>query len=119
MRSPRLTLNGSVGIEVHEQHADLVAVAGVDEARRVQARHAVPQRQTRARLHEARVARRDRDRDARGHERATRRAVRAPRSSAGVEVESRVAGVLRRRERQPGIDSADRNAQGRHGADAR
>ena len=35
---PGCTSNGSCRIEVHEQHPDLVAVAGVDEAGRVEAR---------------------------------------------------------------------------------
>ena len=38
MRSPRLHLERLGRIEVDEQHADLVAVAGVDEAGRVEAR---------------------------------------------------------------------------------
>ena len=109
MRSPRLDLERLDRIEVHEQHADLVAVAGVDEARRVHDRDAVPQREARARLHEARVARRDRDRDAGRHERAPAAAARASRRR-GVEVEAGVAVVLRGREREAGVEPADRDA---------
>src|SRR2546421_309051 len=78
---------------IDEQRLDLAAVAGVDEAGRVQQRHAVAQRQARARQHEAGEAGRDRDGDAGGHEgpRARRQRDRGRR----IEVEPRivVAGV--------------------------
>src|SRR5690349_10840182 len=57
-------------IVVDQQHADLVAVPRVDEARRVEARDAVAQREPRTRLHEAGVALRNRNRDTGWDERA-------------------------------------------------
>ena len=68
-------LVGGLGIGVHEQHLDLAAVLRVDEARCVEHRDAVLQREARTWEHEAAVAGRDRDGEAGGHERpaATRR----------------------------------------------
>src|SRR5262245_54766100 len=57
-------------IGVDQQHPDLVAVAGIDEPRRVEARDAVLEREARTRLHEPRVPLGDRDRDA-GRDRGT------------------------------------------------
>src|SRR6185436_18030308 len=57
-------------IEVDEAHDDLAAVARVDGARRVDDGEAAPRGQARTGVHEARVAGRQRDRDARRHQRA-------------------------------------------------
>ena len=51
-------------VRVHEHDAELTAIAGVDEARRVEARHTVVHREAAAREHEAGVADGDRDGDA-------------------------------------------------------
>ena len=68
IRSPRRTANGG-GIGVEQDHLDLAAVGGVDQAGRVGEADAVPQRDPAAREHEAGVAGWDRDRDAGRHER--------------------------------------------------
>src|SRR3954454_2025266 len=52
-----------VAVGVEEQHADLAAVARVDQAGRVDERHAVLRRESRARQHEAGAAVGDGDRD--------------------------------------------------------
>ena len=60
-----------VGIGVDQEHLEFPAIAGVDEPRRVETRHAVLERQPAARLYEAGVALGYRDRGARGDEGAT------------------------------------------------
>ena len=65
------------GVEVHEQHLELVAVARVDEPRRVEAGDPVAERQAAAGLHEPGVALRDGERDARRHEGPAARRARA------------------------------------------
>ena len=59
---------GRVGVE--QDHPELAAVAGVDQARRVDDREAVPGREPGARHDEACVALGDRDRDPGRHDRA-------------------------------------------------
>src|SRR2546425_7711525 len=54
-------------IVVDEQYLDLAAVAGVDEPGRVEHRHPVPEREPRARQHEARIAAGNGARDPRRH----------------------------------------------------
>ena len=61
---PTAISNGSRAVGVQQQDPHLAAVAGVDQARRVDERDAVPRGQAGARQHQARVALRDRDRDA-------------------------------------------------------
>ena len=56
-----------VGIGVDQQHAQLVSVAAVDQARRVEARHPVAQRQPAAGLHEPGVPVGQGQGDAGGH----------------------------------------------------
>jgi len=64
-------VDGVVGrrVGVHQQHGQLVPVAGVDEARGVQAGHPVPESQPAAGLHEAGMARGDGQGDPRGDRR--------------------------------------------------
>ena len=88
MRSPRSSVAVACRIVVHQQHLHLAAIARVDEARRVQHGHAVPQREPRAREDEAREARRDRDGEAGADERA--RAGRDHDALGRVEIEARV-----------------------------
>ena len=91
IRIPGSTTNGSVR-SVFEQHdLELAAVAGVDEARRVQDRDAVPGRQARARLDEAGMTVGDR------HGEAGRRPRRAPPGRARRARTPRDRGPRRRR----------------------
>ena len=94
MRSPRWTSKALGRVGVDEQHLELVAVAAVDEPRRVEAGDAVPQRQAAAGLHEPGVALGDGDRDARSGTRA--------RPPAGASV-TRLAGHAGRGRRRPGL----------------
>ena len=69
----------SRAVGVQQQHAQLAAVAGVDQARGVDERDPVLAREPRARQHQAGVALRDRDRDAGADAGAlARRAARPP-----------------------------------------
>ena len=65
IRMPGSTTNGAAGVGVEQDHTHLAAVAGVDQAGRVQHRHPVLGRQPRARLDEAGVPLGDRDREPR------------------------------------------------------
>ena len=111
MRSPRRTVYGSVGIEVHEQHLQLVAVAAVDQPGRVQAgdrRGAAPARCGAARTRRSPRAARRRCRSARAPGRRRARAWR-PRGRAG-------RGRRRRRARTPGSGrSGSSRTTGRRG----
>jgi oligoribonuclease len=98
------------GIEVHEQHLELVAVPRVDEAGRVEARDAVLEGQAAAGLHEPGVARGQRERDARRHERPAAAGGQV-RALAGHQVE---AGVVRPGvggEVELGVEAHDGDAQ--------
>ena len=64
MRSPAATSKASLAVGVEQQHAQLAAVAGVDQAGGVDERDPVAQREARARQHEPGVPGRDRDGDA-------------------------------------------------------
>ena len=115
MRSPRRTVYGSVGIEVDQQHLQLVAVAAVDEPRRVEAGDPVAQGQPAARLHEPGVALGQGEGDAGGHQRPPA-AGRQRGVLAGQQVE---AGVARPRRRRAAA-GRDRGApRGRRGRSAR
>ena len=106
MRSPRLTRKSVVRIGVDQQHLELAAVARVDEARGVETGHAVLERQPAAGLHEAGVALGDRDRGARGHERAAA-STGQQHLVAGNEVGTGVTGAGVSRERQIGIETEE------------
>src|SRR5665213_78851 len=107
---PPLHVEGSTRIEVHEQHADLVAIARVDEARSVQAGHTVAERQARARLHEPGVTLGDRNRDPGRHECTTAARFEA-RAGARREIAAAVARMLRRRKWNSGIETANADAE--------
>jgi hypothetical protein len=100
------------GIQVDEQHLELVAVSGVDETGTVQQRHTGTQRQPRSGQHETRVADGDRDGDTGGHERPS-----TARGKHGVltseQIEPGIAGTRVRRQRQVGIEPED--GQLKHG----
>jgi hypothetical protein len=102
----RLDVERPLPVGVEKRDAHLPAVAGVDQARRVHDRDPVVRRETRARLHEARVAVRDRDCDAGTDRRALTRRQRYPLD--GGEVEAGIAGVGLRREYGVGTEAADR-----------
>ena len=112
MRSPRWIVERSARVEIHQQHADLVAVPGVDQPGRVETRDAVPHRESRTRLHEAGPTRRDRDRDPGRYERAAAGRRESTRM-ARAEVVARVALVAASREREFGIEAANANLHGR------
>ena len=73
MRIPGSTTNVSCAIGVEQHDLELAAVAGVDEARRVHDRDAVPRGEPGPRLHEAGVAVGDRDGETGADERPARR----------------------------------------------
>jgi oligoribonuclease len=103
------------GIEVHEEHLELVAVAGVDEARRVEAGDPMAQREAAAGLHEAGVAGRQGERDPRRDEGPA-----AGRFEAGGlardEVEAGVALLRVGGQVEVGVEPEDRHGEGlQHG----
>ena len=103
-----------VRVGVDQQHPQLVAVAGVDQAGGVEARDAVAQRQAAAGLDEPGVALGDGEGDAGGHQRPPRRR-RQDRALAGHEVGAGVAGPGVGRQGQVGVEADDGDAQhGRH-----
>ena len=102
---PRLDDERLLAVGVEEHDLELAAIAGVDEARRVHDRDAVPRREPRARLDEAGVAVGDRDREAGADDGARSRRELDP--LAGGEVEARVAGVRARRQRRLVVEALD------------
>ena len=101
------TSNGSDGSVFTSSTADLVAVPGVDEAGRVEARDAVPQREPGARLHEAGVARAGSRSRCRSGPSARPPPGASTHAFAREEVEPGVAVVLRGRQRELGIEAAN------------
>ena len=95
IRMPGSTTNASRAVGVQQHDPQLAAVAGVDEARRVDDRDAVLRREPRTRLDEPRVAVGDRDREPGADERTL--AGRELDALAGREVEARIARVRARR----------------------
>ena len=124
---PRLDDERLARVGVEQRDAQLAAVAGVDEPRRVDDRDPVLRREPRARLHEPRVPVRDRDgepgrrralarpararrartRRGRGPRRRRRRAPARPRPGAAAGSRARSCGLAARRRRP----SATRNAR--------
>ena len=97
IRSPRRSHQLGAGIEVDQADPDLAPVAGVDGARCVDDREAAAGGEPGARVHEAGVARRQRDRDAGADERALTR--RQRHVGGGVQIDARVARAGRTRAR--------------------
>ena len=95
-------------VGVHEQHLQLTAILGVDQARRVQNGDAVLEGQPRARQNEAGIARGNRDREAGRYERST--PSRLDRDlDIGAEVVPRIVVVRLVRQRGLSIEASDRN----------
>lgn len=105
-----LDLVGNRRVGVDQQDTKLVTVSGVDQAGSVEARDAVAQRQAAAGEDEARVSRRQRHGDPRGHE--------PPVTAggehdvfAGVEVRPGVSPVCVRRDGQVGVEPDERHLE--------
>jgi len=82
MRSPRRTVNSATGIEVHEDHRKLVAIARVDEAGRVEHGDTV--------AHASPIA-----------------AARSPRTRLGIATATPVGIITPRRPRDRDVDARD------------
>jgi hypothetical protein len=99
-------LERGLAVGVQQQHLQLAAIAGVDQARRVDERDAVFGGESGARQHEPRVAQRQLDGDARADRRAPSR--RERRRLEGVQVVARVVVVCPQRELRGGVQATDR-----------
>ena len=116
---PSLHLEGLVGIEVHEQHLQLVPIARVDQAGRVEAGDAVAQGEAAAWLHEPRVALGQGEGDA-GRDQGPSAAGLEPRRLPGHEVEAGIAGPRVGGQVEVGIEPHHRDRQlVAHGGEAR
>ena len=108
--SPGSTTNGSLAVGVEQHDPELAAVAGVDEPGRVDDRDPVPRREPRARLDEAGVALRDRDREAGADDRALARAELDALARGEIEPGvARVGALGQRPRRRAGAGSAARS----------
>ena len=94
-------------IGVQQDHLDLATVSGVDRARRVDDRDPVPDGQPGARVHERRVPRGQRDRDAGADQRSLAR--RQVHVLGGDQVGARVAVASVRRQRHIRVQAGDQH----------